>query len=109
MGRSIGTYHSTPPLLLLLLLPLYSTFFSYVGDLFAGVRSGWDYFEEDGCYVNGHYTDSSCTLGMSSLPLIIRAAMVLMCDSQTRPLLVGSACRCGYQPRGNAGSYTFKH
>ncbi|KAF9884411.1 hypothetical protein FE257_001811 [Aspergillus nanangensis] len=26
------------------------------------VNCGWDYFEEDGCYVNGHYTDSSCTL-----------------------------------------------
>ncbi|KAJ5891641.1 uncharacterized protein N7473_007869 [Penicillium subrubescens] len=26
------------------------------------VNCGWDYFEEDRCYVNGHYTDSSCTL-----------------------------------------------
>ncbi|KAL2864116.1 uncharacterized protein BJX67DRAFT_228784 [Aspergillus lucknowensis] len=28
------------------------------------VNCGWDYFEEDRCYVNGHYTDSHCTLGM---------------------------------------------
>ncbi|BCS24207.1 uncharacterized protein APUU_40651S [Aspergillus puulaauensis] len=28
-----------------------------------GVQNcGWDYFEEDRCYVNGHYTDGSCTL-----------------------------------------------
>ncbi|OJJ02476.1 hypothetical protein ASPVEDRAFT_41969 [Aspergillus versicolor CBS 583.65] len=26
------------------------------------VNCGWDYFEEDRCYVNGHYTDGSCTL-----------------------------------------------
>ncbi|KAJ5996911.1 hypothetical protein N7499_006777 [Penicillium canescens] len=26
------------------------------------VNCGWDYFEEDKCYVNGHATDSSCTL-----------------------------------------------
>lgn len=28
------------------------------------VNCGWDYFAEDKCYVNGHFTDSSCTLGM---------------------------------------------
>ena len=32
--------------------------------------SGWDYIPlpfagKVGCYVNGHYTDGSCTLGMS--------------------------------------------
>ncbi|KAJ5142776.1 uncharacterized protein N7515_001563 [Penicillium bovifimosum] len=26
------------------------------------VNCGWDYLEEEGCYVNGHYTDGSCTL-----------------------------------------------
>lgn len=48
----------------------------FVWETYAGVRSGWDYFEEDRCYVNGHYTDSSCTLGMSS-PLIIGAGMAV--------------------------------
>ncbi len=25
--------------------------------------SGWDYIKAYKCYVNGHYTDSRCTLG----------------------------------------------
>ena len=27
-------------------------------------KSGWDYSPEKECYINGHYTDDQCTLGM---------------------------------------------
>lgn len=37
------------------------------GLLTVGVCSGWHYSREYKCYVNGHYTDGHCTLGMSPL------------------------------------------